>query len=133
MLAIQIVQDSFGVGGRGRRPLESADPAGQRRAGQLREKVLEQIVLEKIVLIVVVRDKDGGGVPGGSGVPTVHKGSPGRSGGVSIRCSIIVFAGLWRDQGGMKREPASPGGPGGVPGYSFGGHLEILSGQFCLS
>ena len=100
MLAIQIVRDSFGVGGRGRRPLESADPAGQRRAGQLREKVLEQIVLEKIGVIIVVRVYiDGGGVPGGSEVEGVPKGSPGRSGGVSIRVAITVFAGLWGARG----------------------------------
>ena len=46
---------------------------------------------------------------------------------------VGVHGDLWGDQGGMKREPASPGGPGGVPGYSFGGHLGVLSGQFRLS
>ena len=59
-------------------------------------------------------------VPRGSGCPGVHKGAPGRSGGVSIRCTIPVFARLLRRQGGMKREPASPGGPGGSQGTLLG-------------
>ena len=37
-------------------------------------------------------------VPRGSGVPPVHMGSPGRSGGVSIRVAITVLAGLWEVQ-----------------------------------
>ena len=39
---------------------------------------------------------------------------------VSIGCTITVFACLWRCQGGIKREPAAPGGPGGAQGVPQG-------------
>ena len=38
----------------------------------------------------------------------------------------MMFAGLWRDQGGMKREPASPGGPRVSPGTLLG----VIWGSF---
>ena len=56
---------------------------------------------------------------GGWGVPGAPRPPPGRpqgSGGVSIRCTITVFARLLGGQGGIKREPAAPGGsPGRAP------------------
>ena len=64
-------------------------------------------------------------VRGGGG--WVSKTDPGdtlgasiRSGGVLSCCTITMFARLWRCQGGIKREPAAPGGPGGAQGVPQG-------------
>ena len=53
-------------------------------------------------------------VPRGSGGTTVNEGAPGRSGGVSIRVAITVFAGPWGASGESRGEPAAPGRPRGL-------------------
>ena len=68
----------------------------------------------------VVESSCGPGAAWGHATPGVSPGGPIRSGGVSIRCTITMFARLWRCQGGIKREPAAPGGPGGAQGVPQG-------------
>ena len=81
-------------------------------------------------------------VPRGSGGLTVHKGAPGRSGGVSIRVAITVVAGLWevqREARGNRRPLGALGGPRVLFWGSFGGpfgsilpQLRLIWGQISL-
>ena len=74
-------------------------------------------------------------VPRGSGYTTVNEGAPGRSGGVSIRVAITVFAGLWevqREARGNRRPLGALGGPRVLFWGSFGDHFGSILPQLRL-
>ena len=82
--------------------------------------MLEQIVLEKIGVIIVVRVYRRGGGTGGFRVKRGTQGLPGAPGGGLNPCGY--YCGCWPlgSTEGSKREPASPGGPGGSQGTLLG-------------